>query len=436
MSTVHSRNSLLSCALCAALFLLLVGSAAAQQVTIRVWDALPETGRPGFLEIVDEFMAKNPDIKVEVEFVPGGYQAIREKLVVALIGNVPPHVVHLAHVHSYSFRYQGIFEELNGRMADDPNMDLSDWYPPFLETVSLDGKFYGVPYNLSTPLLYYNPDRFELSGLAARPPATWDEMVEMGKKIVRDESGDGTPDVWAMDYPRSPGWFMEAFLGQAGGRTISEDKRELLLNTPEAVTAWEFQQSLIHFHRISRYPGSTAAELYGGKIGWTFRSTANLRSYLETAAENEMTLTTAPMPCNVQCYVPIGGGAFYQVATGTQAERDAAYKFLSYLVEPENLARYAAGSGYMAGRRSATLTSYLQNVFQEHPEFRVTYEQLAVAHPETQAPEWGKIQALWENRPDFLDPMFQRGEPAKPILDELVRKGNALLAEFYALNPR
>jgi len=409
-----------------------VTALAQQPVTITVWDALPETGRPTYLAIVEEFQQEYPHIRVEVEFVAGGYQAIREKLMVGKLANVVPNVVHLAHVHSYSFRYQNWFMELNDRIANDPNIDLSDFYPPFLEAVSLGGKIYGVPYNLSTPLMYYSPERFELSGLEARPPATWDEMVELGRKIVRDENGDGTPDIWAMDIATSPGWIQEAFLGQAGGRTINEAKTELLLNSPEAVETWEFLQGLIHFHGVSRYTGYPNADFYGGRAGWSFRSTANLRSYLENAIQAGHPLSVAPMPCHKQCYVPIGGGAFYAMDTGSAAERDAAYAFLSYIVRPDVLARYAAGSGYMAGRRSSTQSSYLQDVFEDHPEFLVTYEQLSVAHPETQAPEWGRIQALWEDRADFLDPLYRRGEPVKPILDDLTRKGNAILNEFYA----
>lgn len=418
---------------------LVCGSLAAfanEAVTITVWDALPESGRPTYLAIVEDFEREHPHIKVEVEFVAGGYQAIREKFVVGLLGDVVPNVVHLAHVHSYSYRYQNLFEPLNDRIAADPDLDLNDFYPPFIETVSLDGNIYGVPYNVSTPLLYFSPERFELSGLDARPPSTWSEMVELGKKIVRDETGDGVPDIWAMDTATSPGWIQEAFLGQAGGRTINEQRTELLLNSREAVETWEFLQGLIHFEGISRYTGAPAADFYGGRLGWSFRSTANLRNYLINAIEAQHPLSVAPMPCHVECYVPIGGGAFYAVDTGSQAERDAAYKFLSFLVRSDNLARYAAGSGYMAGRKSSMESEYLRAVFEDYPEFLVTYEQLAVAHPETQAPEWGRIQALWENRPDFLDPMYRRGEPVKPILDELTRRGNAILNEFYAQNPR
>lgn len=404
----------------------------AEQVTITVWDAIPASGRGTFLDIVDEFRAANPDINVEVENVAGGYAAIRERTTLALLGNVAPNIAHFSHYGTYNWRYQGgIFMPLNDYIAEDPNFDLDDWYPPFLENVSMDGEIYGIPYNVSTPLTYYSPHLLEESGLPAQAPTTWDEMVEFGKRVTRDYSGDGTPSIWAMDTVNSPGWVMEAFIGQAGGAIVDADRTEFILNSPEGVRSWQFQQDLIHTHRISRYPGAPGADLNSGKVGWWFRSTASLRTNLETAATVGIPISAAALPCDVQCYAPIGGGAFYAMNTGTQAERDATYKLLSFLAESENLARYAGGSGYMAARRSAVTSSYLQEVFAEHPEFLVTYEQLVYAQPETSAPEFDKVHAMWSARATFLDPIYKDNMPVKPVLDDLVRRGNALLREFY-----
>src|SRR5690606_10923631 len=110
----------------------------AQSVTITVWDAVPESGRPTFLEIVDDFRAEHPDIIVEIEKVPGGYPGIYEKFLVSMLGDVAPNVVHQSNVRSYNLRYLGSLLPINDYIAADPNMDLNDFYPPFIEAVSLD----------------------------------------------------------------------------------------------------------------------------------------------------------------------------------------------------------------------------------------------------------------------------------------------------------
>lgn len=155
------------------LLALFVQSSAANQVTITLWDAIPLSGRDVFLELIREFEEQNPNIKVEVEQPPGAYVGVLEKTTVALAGGVPPNIIHLAHAYSYSFRELGVFMSLNDYIAADPSFEIEDWYPPFLDAVSMDGHIYGIPYNLSTVTMYYSPFRLEASGLepiALRPP--------------------------------------------------------------------------------------------------------------------------------------------------------------------------------------------------------------------------------------------------------------------------
>jgi|GEM_PF-222378 len=421
----------------AAAWALAAALAAAQPVTITVWDAIPESGRATFLEIIEDFQRENPGIVVELERVAGGYPAIYEKLLVALLGDVAPNVVHQSNVRSFNLRWVGAFMPLNDYIAADPAMDLSDFYPPFLEVVSLNGNIYGIPYNVSTPITYFWPETLEEAGLVPRAPATWQEVIEFGKKVTRDPTGDGIPTVWGMDLERAPGWIAEAFVGQAGGSTVTSDRTALAFNSPEGLKAFEFLQSLIHEHRIARYPGAPFDDFYGGKLGWAYRSTADLRIRIERGIEFMHPISAGPLPCDVRCYVPIGGGGFYAVDTGTPEQREASYKFLSFLARPDNIARYAAGSGYMAVRRSAVREPVLQRTFEEIPEFLVTYDQLAYAHPETQAPQWSAvIDCCWGVRPTFLDPIFERGEAVKPVLDEAVRRGNLVIQEFLAANPQ
>lgn len=418
---------------CLAILLTTAWSVAAQTpVTIEVWDGLPQTGREVFLELLEEFQQEYPHITIESGYVTGGYHAIREKFVVGWASGVVPNVIQMGNAHTYDLRYLGAFAALDDFIQNDASFDLDDWYPPFREMVVLNGKTYGIPYNVSTPITYYSPFVFEDSGLEPTPPKTWDEMIVIGKQITRDVDGDGNPDIWGTDNVRSPGWVMEAFIHQGGGRMINEEKNRLMLDSPEAVQAMEFQQALIHEHRVARYPGAPGNDLFGGKIGWWIRSTASLRNYLQRGEEAGIPVSAAPLPCGVQCYAPIGGGAIYAVNTGTPEQREASYLLISFLSRPENQARYASASGYMVTRRSALATEIMQETIMKDPEFTVTYNQLSVSHPETQAPEWGKLQLLWENNPEFLDPIFYNNLPVLPVLEDTVRKGNAILDEFWS----
>lgn len=420
----------------AVLWLLVASVALAQTpVTITVWDVIPLASRDVYLSIVEDFQREYPHITVEVERAGTGYPSITEKFIVGLMGGVVPNVIHTSHVRSFNLRWQGAFMPINDYIANDPNMDLGDFYPAFIETVSLGDLIYGVPFTVSTPIAYVWPETLHEAGLPGRAPNTWDEIVEFSRRISRDLDGDGNPDMWGMDITREPGWIAEAFIGQAGGSTVTPDGRALAFNSPEGVRAFQFLQDGILVDRIIRYPGAPTEEFYGGRLGWAYRSTADLPTRIERGIEWMHPITAGPLPCDVQCYVPIGGGGFLAVDTGTQEERDASYAFLSFLVRPENVAKYAAASGYMAVRRSALTQPALESVLSATPEYWVTYEQLVYAHPETQAPEWATVLDLWKSRPDFLDPLFINKQPVQLILDDTARRGNAIIAEFLAAFP-
>lgn len=118
------------------------------------------------------------------------------------------------------------------------------------------------------------------------------------------------------------------------------------------------------------------------------------------------------------------------INSGTQANKDATWKFLSYVASRENLAAFAALTGYMAPRRSARSTSIFREYLRQHPFAAVTYDQLPNAHARPQVPFWNTIQ---EDLINILSPaMFSRKENFRPILTNLVTKANALLQEWKA----
>ena len=404
------------------------GVVGAEQVTIHVWDTIPANHRDVFLTIIDEFQAQNPHITVKVEKPAGGYVGVLEKTTVALAGGAPPNIVHLAHAHSYVLRKLGVFMPLNDYMANDPMFNMDDWYPPAIEAASMDGTFYGVPFNISVVSFYYSPYRLEDSGLDPVAPSNWEEVRLFGQRVAKDTSGDGIPDIWAMDITDAGGFYMEAWLGQAGAYYVNQERTEMIVNSPAGIRTYEFLQELIHDYQIAHYPSLPAAKLISGDVGWFIRSSAEARNWLQTSANDGVPLSLAPLPCEVQCYVPIGGGALYAIDTGTQAERDATYQLLSFLTQPDNVARYAAASGYLATRKSALESPYLHDAFTEFPSFLVNYESLQYAHPETSVPEFARIQGLFGQ----AVPILRDKMPAKPILDEIVRQGNAILNDFYA----
>ena len=207
------------------------------------------------------------------------------------------------------------------------------------------------------------------------------------------------------------------------------DGTRYTFNSPEAVEAMEFYQSLMHKYRVIHYPGVSVARFNSGVAGMIMRSTANLNNRMQTAREAGTDITVGMLPCHVECFVPIGGGNLFMFDTGTDAEKEAAWKFLSYVASSENLARFSSGSGYMSGRRSSVVTDIMQGQFADNPEFMVTYEQLQHAHARPQVPDWPLVNDRIAN--DLARVMFVENGNVRDILNEIVAYGNSILDEWY-----
>lgn len=401
---------------------------AAQQVTITFYDPRPNVQLGQLMdELVQEFMAQNPDIRIEHVYI-NGYNQMNEKTRVAWAGGAPPNVIIVEQSRWIGLAIDKILLPLDEFIAKDPTVSLDDIYPGIVEHLTWDGKIWGVPYNISTPLIYYNRDLFRANGLEPVAPKTWDEILQVSRRIAKDTDGDGNNDVWGIDF-YSWGWLFEAWLGQNGAQVATPDGRRYIFNSEEAIEAMEFVQKLVREHRVARY-GSGYPDFWAGRLGMTERSTASLASNVESAQQSGFDMWVAPLACNVQCYAPIGGGNLHIVNTGTDAEKEAAWRFVSFLIQPENLARMGAATGYMAGRVSSIQSNILQDYFIDEPRALVTYQQLVHARPRAKVPNWADEMAAEISA--FTARQLRDGANVREELNEMVRRGNLLLDEWYA----
>lgn len=408
--------------------LVLVASVASAQTTITFYDPRANLAIGELMDqLVQEFEAQNPDIKIEHVHI-NGYNQMNEKTLVAWAGGAPPNVVIIEQSRWFGFALDGMFLPLDEFIENDPSISLDDLYPGIREHLTWDGKIWGLPYNISTPLIYFNRDLFRSSGLEPVAPTTWDEILSVSRRIAKDTDSDGNPDVWGMDF-YAWGWLFEAWLGQNGAKVASEDGRRYTFNSPEAVEAMEFTQALVLEHRVARH-GTGINDFWVGRLGMTERSTASLAGYAQTAASNGIDMWVAPLACNVQCYAPIGGGNLHILNTGTPEQREAAWRFVSFLTETENLARMGAATGYMAGRTSSVQSPILQDHFVDEPRAIVTYQQLVSASPRAKVPNWAGDMAAAVSA--FAARQHRDGVNVKEALDELVRQGNIWLDEWFA----
>lgn len=405
-------------------------SASAQQVQITVWNSLSTVGRLLFHEIIEEFEQEYPHIKVDSVYQSGYYEAM-EKILVSYAGNVLPNLVMMEQSVAYALIDAGLAKSLTPFMEADPEIDIDDFFPAMRATMTVGDDMYGIPYNVSTPLLYYNKNLFRESGLPLEIPDGKENLLALARRLTR-YSPDGAIDTYGFWLTRWR-WLFEAWVGRSGARIHNPERTEFTFNTPEVIETLRFAQSLVHEYRVAGY-GSGAASghtpFLQGRLGMMEYTTAGLISLITQAEENGIDMDVVPLPAFEEAYVPIGGAGFMMLDTGTEAEQQATWEFLKFINRPENQARFAVATGYMVSRRSALETDTWRNFIIDEPRAQVTYMQVNVAHPRPQLPFWDEIQQRL--RDELSDVMYRDNGNFVPVLEEIVRYGNMKLAEWNA----
>jgi len=169
--------------------------------------------------------------------------------------------------------FQGLFEDMQVKMlASAVTHQLPDVAQVQL-LVTRDGEIYGVPFCISTQVFFYNEDAFKMVGLDPNnPPDTWEEMVQIGKKLTMDTNGDGKVDRYATMFWLSGIYGIAPFLWDNGGRIFSDDGKRVNLTSdamvktiqmlkdlvykykimPRNWTDWESGQAFLHFQEVEK----------------------------------------------------------------------------------------------------------------------------------------------------------------------------------------
>jgi len=177
------------CLLALSLLLLTTPAVAQAPLEISFW-----YGVGGQLEKViqsqaEKFNKSQPGVKV-VPFYAGAYGAggpMQQKLLASIAAGSVPDVVQLEIHATCTFASKGALVSLDELMAKSRH-DRKEDFLPVLTNTACEGKTYGIPFNRSVPILYWNRDRFQKAGISG-PPKTWAEVAAIAPKLTQEGAG-------------------------------------------------------------------------------------------------------------------------------------------------------------------------------------------------------------------------------------------------------
>lgn len=339
--------------------------------------------------IVADFTAQNPQIKVNAIYA-GNYDDTRIKALAALNSGQPAQLSVLFSIDAYDLIEQDLIVPFDDvvKTAEDRAW-LDSFYPALMANGRIEGKTWGVPFQRSTIVAYYNKDMFRAAGLdPEKPPATWNELVSMGKALTKDGvSGLMIPST---GYPY---WMFQALAIQNGKELMSNDGQTTYFEDPKVVETLEFWKSLSAEHGIMPEGtvewGTLRQAFLEGKTAMMWHSTGNL-----TAVKNNATFDfgVAMLPRKVRLGSPTGGGNFYLFKDSTAKEREAAMKLIRFMTAPDQAAKWSIRTGYMGVSPAAYDTPALKAYVSEFPPALVARDQLEHAVAEFSTFETARVR--------------------------------------------
>jgi sn-glycerol 3-phosphate transport system substrate-binding protein len=382
--TRRTLGAALVAALTAAGGLVLGAGAAKAATTLQFYYPIAVGGPiPKIIDgMVAAFEKTHPDIQVKPIYA-GSYQDTIAKVLTAIKGGDAPQLAVLLSTDMYTLIDEDAvvpFDALS--RAPEDKAWLDSFYPAFLENSRTGGKTWGVPFQRSTIVMFWNKDAFKDAGLdPSQPPKTWDELVAFGQKLTkRDASGNTTR--WGVEIPSSgfPYWLFQALTTENDVRLMNAAGTQTYFDDPKAVAALQYWVDLsrkwkIHPPGIVEW-GTTPQDFFEGKTAIMWTTTGNLTNVRSNA---KFPFGVAMLPAHGRPGSPTGGGNFYIFKKSSPAEQAAALTFIKWMTAPERAAQWGIGTGYVAVTPAAWQTPQMQAYLKDFPAAAVARDQLKYA---------------------------------------------------------
>ncbi len=350
--------------------------------------------------MVADFEAANPDVKVNAIYA-GNYNDARIKALAALKAGEPAQLSVMFSIDIYELIEQDAIVAFDDIVeTEEERAWLESFYPALMGNGRTQGKTWGIPFQRSTIVMYYNKDAFREAGLdPEKAPASWDELASMGKKLVKLD-GSGNVERWGAMIPSTgyPYWMFGALTMQNDQVLMNGDGNETYFDAPATIEALDFWRALGSEHKIMPEGtiewGTLRQNFLEGKTAIMWHSTGNLTAVKSKAGFD---FGVAMLPASKRRGTPTGGGNFYIFKQTSPEERNAALRLIRFLTAAERTAEWSMKTGYIGTRPDAYETKALKGYVKDFPPAAVARDQLEFATAELSTYQTGRVRKLLDD---------------------------------------
>ena len=307
------------------------------------------------------FEKEYPSIDVQFSS-PGDYQT---KVITMASAGVMPDVIEMENSMVYLFGDPGLLEDMNQYIKRD-KLDTGDFIGEYLKAFMYEGKLTAVPLYINSGALAYNQTMFQQAGVAypdqsGKDHWDWTDLLGAAKKLTRDTNGDGKFEVYG--WGEQPHWFYQHWLCQNSGRFFSLDLKDVMVDEPLAVEAFQFQADLVNVRKVAyhgyqdSFAGQKVAMFQGNS--WMFPAWRKVKG---------LKFDLAPFQWQKKPYAELTANGL--AISKLSKSKDAAWAFVKWMTSKTGQIALSAVPGFMPARLSVARSDVFMKVTPpEHNEY-------------------------------------------------------------------
>ncbi|MEO8145842.1 MAG: sn-glycerol-3-phosphate ABC transporter substrate-binding protein UgpB [Betaproteobacteria bacterium] len=414
------------------------GAAQAQQ-EIQFWHALGGALGGELNALVQRFNDSQKEFRVAAEH-KGSYEDVMLASLAAQRAGAGPHLVQVYEVGTaHMMAAKSAVRPVAQLMSENGERVDSKLFLPAVASYFSDnaGNLLALPFNVSTPILFYNKDAFRKAGLdPEKAPKTWYEMPKaMGALLAA-----GFECVYTTDWPawvqieNMSTWHNQDFATKENG-----------LGGLDAKLVFNSHLMVRHVSMLSSWARAGYFTYSGRRIegerrfskGECAMMTASSASYAELRADAKFDFGVAQLPYyddirGAPHHTVIGGAGLWALAGKKSAEYRGVAKFLAWLARPEVQAEWHQRTGYVPVTRAAYELTAQKGFYQQNPGHEIAIRQLLLNNPtrESRGIRLGRMQDIRLILEQELESVWDGTVPPKLALDRAAERGDVLLRQF------
>lgn len=392
-------------------------------------------------KIARGFNASQNQYKI-VPTYKGNYTDTMTAAVAAFRARKQPHLVQVFEVGTATMMAaKGAIYPLEALMTDaNEPFDKSIYLPGVISYYQTpNGELLSMPFNSSTPVLWYNKDAFKHAGIQ-NPPSTWNEVNAAAKKLLASGMKCGFSFGWQswVMIENYSAWHNQAIGTRENG--FAGIDAELTFNNKavkeriQSIADSQADNTFVYGGRED----SSLPLFTSGECGMWMSSSANTAA-LKSQAKFDFGQTMLPLDENVAASPQnsiIGGATLWVLRGHSKASYRGIAKFITYLSTAELQAWWHQETGYVPITKNAAELSRAQGYYDRNPGNDTAVKQLGLNTPtiNSRGLRFGNYVQIRAVINEELEAIWAGSKTASEGLDDAVRRGNKLLRRFERAN--